>query len=305
MATVGAEVLSLETLLFQGPLVRIGAFHADPLHPRFHDSGRIENHVFVFPRTSVWIRHEGQPAFVADPNVVTFYNRGQAYRRGKIAEEGDRCEWFAVAPEVVVECVSRFEPGAAEQPERPFAMSHAASDARTYLRQSGLVQSLRSGSGADRLYVEERAIELLDVVVESALCGPTKRAPQPDGTQRRHRDLVEAAKALLAATFRESWPLEDIARALEVAPGHLCRMFRRQAGTTMHQYRDQLRLRSALDALRDPHVDLTALALDLGYSSHSHFTERFRRSFGTTPSAFRTRRSADGPDRPADRSILR
>ncbi|MBA3270667.1 MAG: helix-turn-helix domain-containing protein [Acidobacteria bacterium] len=39
--------------------------------------------------------------------------------------------------------------------------------------------------------------------------------------------------------------------------------------------------------LTEPGVDLLATALDLGYSSHSHFTETFRRSFGITPSAVR------------------
>jgi AraC-like DNA-binding protein len=37
-----------------------------------------------------------------------------------------------------------------------------------------------------------------------------------------------------------------------------------------------------------PHAsDLTALAFDLGFSSHSHFSAAFRRAFGCTPSAFR------------------
>jgi AraC-like DNA-binding protein len=55
----------------------------------------------------------------------------------------------------------------------------------------------------------------------------------------------------------------------------------------------QLRLSRALVEL--PHAnDLTALALDLGFSSHSHFTAAFRRMFQCTPSEFResTRRLA-------------
>jgi hypothetical protein len=37
-----------------------------------------------------------------------------------------------------------------------------------------------------------------------------------------------------------------------------------------------------------PHAnDLTALALDLGFSSHSHFAAAFRRAFRCTPSGFR------------------
>jgi AraC-like DNA-binding protein len=54
----------------------------------------------------------------------------------------------------------------------------------------------------------------------------------------------------------------------------------------LHQYLTQLRLAHALDALPST-SDLTQLALDVGFSSHSHFTSRFRRAFGTTPSRFR------------------
>jgi AraC-like DNA-binding protein len=35
------------------------------------------------------------------------------------------------------------------------------------------------------------------------------------------------------------------------------------------------------------HEDLTALALDLGFSSHAHFTSAFRQTYGRTPSEFR------------------
>ena len=48
-----------------------------------------------------------------------------------------------------------------------------------------------------------------------------------------------------------------------------------------------MRLRTALERAADPGADLTDLALDLGYSSHSHFTAAFRKAFGVTPSAFR------------------
>jgi AraC-like DNA-binding protein len=53
----------------------------------------------------------------------------------------------------------------------------------------------------------------------------------------------------------------------------------------------QLRLSRALVEL--PHAnDLTTLAFDLGFSSHSHFTVSFRRAFGCTPSEFRAENNA-------------
>ena len=56
---------------------------------------------------------------------------------------------------------------------------------------------------------------------------------------------------------------------------------------SLHAYRNQLRLRASLERLHEPGVDLIDIALDLGFSSHSHFTETFRRSFGKTPSVVR------------------
>jgi AraC family transcriptional regulator len=55
----------------------------------------------------------------------------------------------------------------------------------------------------------------------------------------------------------------------------------------VHRYLTQLRLRASLDRLADGADDLTALALDLGFSSHSHFADAFRREFGKTPSEVR------------------
>jgi AraC family transcriptional regulator len=56
---------------------------------------------------------------------------------------------------------------------------------------------------------------------------------------------------------------------------------------TLHLYRNQLRLRTALESLAHRHTDLSDLALALGFSSHSHFTETFRRAFAPTPSSVR------------------
>ena len=37
----------------------------------------------------------------------------------------------------------------------------------------------------------------------------------------------------------------------------------------------------------DSNLDLTSIALDTGFASHSHFTARFRAFFGLTPEALR------------------
>ena len=73
---------------------------------------------------------------------------------------------------------------------------------------------------------------------------------------------------------------------------HLSRVFRDRTGYTLHRYLLELRLREALNRLEDTGSDLTVLALDLGFCSHSHFTDSFGQTFGVPPSEFRKRADA-------------
>ncbi len=79
----------------------------------------------------------------------------------------------------------------------------------------------------------------------------------------------------------------EVARRLGCSPSHLSRTFTRVHGLTLTAYRTETRLHHALSCLRaDPGADLTEVALESGFSSHSHFTAIFRKRLGVTPSAF-------------------
>jgi AraC-like DNA-binding protein len=90
---------------------------------------------------------------------------------------------------------------------------------------------------------------------------------------------------VLAARYAERLSVSEVAALVGLSPFHLARQFRRRTGTTMHRYRDDVRLRVALPLLAGHCDNLARLALDLGYSSHSHFATSFRRAFGVSPSA--------------------
>jgi AraC-like DNA-binding protein len=98
--------------------------------------------------------------------------------------------------------------------------------------------------------------------------------------------LIRCTKEFLADQLGAPVRLVDAARAAGASPAYLTHVFSRFEGMSLHQYLTGLRLSRALADL--PHTDnLTTLALDLGFSSHSHFTAAFRRAYGVTPSAFR------------------
>jgi AraC family transcriptional regulator len=119
----------------------------------------------------------------------------------------------------------------------------------------------------------------------------------PQRLTPRAQRAVERARQCLAAQPERGDGLAAIAREAGESPFHLARRFRALTGHTLHGYRTRLRMAQALARLRDGESDLTALALDLGYSSHSHFSASFRRCFGIAPGQARAqlRRNPTAP----------
>jgi AraC-like DNA-binding protein len=105
---------------------------------------------------------------------------------------------------------------------------------------------------------------------------------------------AERVRALLASRPGARWRLDAIARDVYLSPAHLARRFRAATGESISRYLLRLRLGLALDRLAAGDRDLAGLADELGFATHSHFTARFRSTFGVTPSAFRHELSARG-----------
>ena len=285
--------------IFEGEVVRIGTFRATPRNPHFHDSGDIQNPILVFPRTAVSIRHEGGRPFVATPAVITLYNRGQRYRRDAVDPVGDLCEWFNFRDDVLLEGLAAGDPTVHERPAHPFRRPFARAEHRLYLRQRLLVQRVLSTPAAalDRLAVEEEALGLLARFVAVAAAPAPPRGELGAG----QRDLVERLQALLGLRFHEDLSLAALAAELGCSPFYLARLFRRATGASIHACRVQLRLLRSLEPVAVGRRDLAAIALDLGFGSHSHFTSAFRGAFGITPSELRRTASRRVVDRLRER----
>jgi AraC family transcriptional regulator len=281
-----AESRPLDEILYDSPVLKVGKFRVGPSDPRFHDSGPAQNHIFVFPRTLVRIRHEGAEPFVAGPDVVTYYNRGQMYRRESVGGRPDRCEWFAFAPAVLEEAIAARDPAVADRPDRPFRDPHGPGDPVAYLQQRRVVEALsrRDVGKADALDVEETVLRVLDRLLGARIRAARSRSAATAAMASVDRDLAEAARVELGRAPENGRSLSEVADALGASVFRLCRVFRRHTGTTLHAYRNRLRLARALELVPRRHRDLSDVALSLGYSSHSHFTAAFRREYGVTPS---------------------
>jgi AraC-like DNA-binding protein len=270
--------------LFETSLVRIGSFRCPVDHPRFRDSGPTRSHLAVFPRTSVWIEQEGRRPFVSDPTHAVLYNPRHNYVRRPISADGDRSDWFGVSPGLYRELQAAFEPRAGETADATFPRGQAEADAGVYRQQRRIFDYVRVHPNPDIMAVEESVIDLLHRLLRAIY----RERPALARAPRSHFEIVEDARAYLARHFSDKQSLTEVARALDCSVFHLCRVFRRHTGMTLHEYRQQLRVRYALESVAARRADLLDVALGLGFSGHSHFTAAFRQAFGAPPSVVRS-----------------
>jgi AraC-like DNA-binding protein len=127
-------------------------------------------------------------------------------------------------------------------------------------------------------------MHLLAAVLRSAYASMSFRQVEAPRRGRARRELVESTKAAILASLFENSSVCDLARAMNASSFHLCRSFRAETGMTLHAYRREIRLRTALGLAPSYRGNLSALALRAGFYSHSHFATSFRRVFGVSPS---------------------
>jgi AraC-like DNA-binding protein len=105
--------------------------------------------------------------------------------------------------------------------------------------------------------------------------------------QARRIRVLERVKEAVASAPSAKWTVAKLADVANLSPFHLCHVFREMVGISIYDYVLRERLARTLDAVLDCDDDLTSIALDAGFASHSHFTARFRSFFGYTPAALR------------------
>ena len=203
---------AVDRVVFSTECVTIGAFRCAADHPSFRNSGPIRDDCFVFPRTAVIIQHENARAFVADPTIVTLYNRRQQYERRAVSADGDRCDWFAVSPDLLRGAVRGSRSGGGRRRAADPLHACAAPMRRPISRSVGCSSTRPMPPTPIRSDVEERVVALLDRVLTLAYADrqPPRRArPAP---RRLPPTLADAAKALGGAA-RVAAPDADAHRA--------------------------------------------------------------------------------------------
>jgi AraC family transcriptional regulator len=230
----------------------------------------------VFPYRGAYVRHVGQNQAVAEANQVLFFNAMEGYRVSHPVSGGDASLTLIIEESHLHELApsSLLQDG----PRAAFRLQRLRIDARTQALVALLRHSLRENT-AEPLEAETLALTL----VRRSLGPRTTRAA--GATYGRQR-LVDRVKLVLASDLARRWTLADIAVEVRGSPVYLTQVFQQVEGLPLYRYQLRLRLARALDLLGE-YENLTSLGLDLGFSSHSHFTAAFRQIYGRSPSEFK------------------
>jgi AraC family transcriptional regulator len=264
----------------------LGEFRCPSGHRAWRKVNRIGHlPLIAFPHTAVAIDQRGREPVVATPNHAVFYDAGQEYRRELRDARGDECVWIALRAPALERLVEGINGSGRTRGGFRFPFVAGPSSAQTFLLHRGLLSHLDVADEPDGLLIEETVTGIVDEALRGAFA--VRGARTSRRAARARHALAERAKELLVARAETAVSLDDIARELHCSRFHLARTFRAETGFALYEYRNQLRLRNALDRLAERTADLSRLALELGYSSHSHFANSFKCGFGLAPSAVR------------------
>jgi AraC family transcriptional regulator len=84
--------------------------------------------------------------------------------------------------------------------------------------------------------------------------------------------------------------VSELADQVNLSPHYFSLLFKRTFGISPHRYVLQQRIREAQRQLASGRMDISELALHLGFSDQSHFSRAFRRLTGMTPQRYRRSR---------------
>jgi AraC family transcriptional regulator len=267
--------------LFDSETLQIGLFEARHVFEKCGDVERQSRNVVVLPFSGLFSKHEAPGRHViGTPSHAVFIAADTPYRLGYPGAIGDRALILrfddALAPDVF----------GGHEGEAP--ASSGLLPAGAMMLRNLLCARLKR-SEADQFEIEVCGLDLLGMSLDAMrAAGASMRR----STELRWARSLQRVTEAVAVAPADRWNIEKLARIALISPFHLCRVFRRMTGSSIHSYVLRERLASTLEAVLDGE-DLTAIALDAGFASHSHFTARFRDFFGCTPAVLRRRARSD------------
>src|SRR5277367_202351 len=138
---------------------------------------------------------------------------------------------------------------------------------------------------AQKLWYQAKTLELLSQILfqpvpqEEFFCQRQKRVAQ---------ERVERTTAILRGHLTDPPDIEALGAQVGCSPFYLSRLFSKEMRMTIPQYVRQIRIERAAELLLEGRHNVTEAAMEVGYSSLSHFSKAFCTTIGCCPALFPT-----------------
>lgn len=143
----------------------------------------------------------------------------------------------------------------------------------------------------DPIHARHRYAEILLLLASAGIAGNLLL-----NRDTRWRDRVAQ---LLSLDPARDWSVGDVCRRLGIGESTLRRRLHEE-GSSFRQVLEESRMLSALALLQETFWPVGQVAEAVGYSSHSRFSERFKRRFGLLPTELKKSRASKGEQKASD-----
>ena len=108
-----------------------------------------------------------------------------------------------------------------------------------------------------------------------------------EGEANSNALIIMHALEYIQEHYAEPINIDALAKSLFVSSDHFRKNFKRVTGTSPVKYINNLRVRHAMDLLKNPSMRISSIAAQTGFGDINNFTRCFTRINHISPSAFR------------------
>jgi len=298
---VGGKQTGYDTLyqLQPGVLLRIMHFKYGDFDP----TPQIENEKIIYPKELIAIafklkgnhvmKVKGEDGFQLNEGFLTLaYSSNQI----EIEEMGDASKEYSMVmllckPEVLLKA-----PFHLSLEQLPDCLQDVFTGKRlvtkTIVMNDSLMQALRALLNTNlvdcysRPFLQAKSVELMCLALGNVALSESKT--ELSKLSKKEVEILKSAGVLLKDQWLKPPEQSELVKILGIGKSRLKKGFRLFYGCSMKEFITNNRLQQAQKLLLAGNLNVTQVALEVGYEHTSNFTSAFKNKFGISPKAFQT-----------------
>ncbi len=186
---------------------------------------------------------------------------------------------FDQMAENLPECIQRVLAGE-EQVAEKFTMN------MDLVQALGILLNSETADSYNRPFIQAKTIELVCLALRNISQQESLRAKSH--ISEKELKAVEKACQLLQQNWQNPPSHDELIKIVGIGRSQLTKSFKLIYGYSITDYVLNIRMQNAQQLLTEGKLNVTQVALEVGYEHSNNFVSAFKRRFGITPKAFQT-----------------